>query len=289
MNPLTAGDLSRSIASVIPLVAEPAGDWIGSASDSEISALAHLAPKEPKLAWFSVFSYEVLPYQGIFLDPKAGQGWTEPRRIRGWLRSGSHSALSTGRTDDHVITLLEYACWLLNRCRSQDSEAHLTRLRELLDYHLLRWVPALSVSLTLHDAVEPSQDTSFYSRVGRLLIQRLCAVRQHLGLAVTVPDTGSNGVMQPLHVDLLTPKLSGLWFSRRVLAHLCRELGEVPRGEREAVCKQLLGSPKSRELFQRELERATALYDELGAAHVEIEEACAQWMARTAGMCARLS
>ena len=147
MQPATAGTLSRSLASVIPLLAEPAGDWLSSAADTAVASLASRAPVDATLAWFSVLSHEVLPYQGVFLDPKSGQGWTEPRRIRGWLKTGSHSALSTGRTDDHLITLLEHACWLLNRCRSKPSEEHLGRLCELLDHHLLRWVPALSVSL----------------------------------------------------------------------------------------------------------------------------------------------
>jgi hypothetical protein len=288
MNPATAGQLSRSIASVIPLFAEPAGDWISSASDSEIASFAKLIPKNASVAWFSVLSHEVLPYQGIFLDPKSGQGWTEPRRIRGWLRSGSHSALSTGRTDDHVITLLEYACWLLNRCRSQASEAHLIRLRELLDDHLLRWIPALSVSLTLHDLIEPSPATSFYSGVGRLLLERLCTVRRSLGAVRVELEEKAEEILQPLHIDLLTPAISGIWFSRRVLAGLCRELGHVPCGEREAVCKQLLDSSDSHALFGRELGQARQLYDELSSAYPESQIACRQWAARAVTMRTRL-
>ena len=277
IDPSQAGSLSRGIASLIPLVAEPAGDWLESASDPEVVALAAVCPTDPPHAWFSVFSHEVLPYQGVFLDPKSGQGWTEPRRIRGWLRTGPHSALSTGRTDDHVITLLEYACWLLNQCRSQDPEPHLVRLRELLDEHLLRWVPALAASLSLHDGVNSSHETTFYARVGRLLTRRLCEVRRHLGPVVSEPQASKTSPSDVLYRDLLIPARCGIWLSRRVLATLCVELGEAPRGERHAVSKQVLGRPNYGPILVRELEKIAVWYRALGKELPEVAATCANW------------
>lgn len=277
MNSTTAGGLSRGIASVIPLIAEPAGQWLASASDSALVELAPLCPDDPASAWFSVLSHEVLPYQGVFLDPQSGHGWTEPRRIRRWLQSGAHSAVSTGRTDDHVITLLEYACWLLNQCRSSDPEPHLLRLRELLDDHLMRWIPALAVSLALHDEVQASDQTRFYSHVGDLLVRRLCDVRSHLGPVEMVPNALEVHSPNEGLRNLLTPIQCGVWLSRRVLASMAEELGIQPMGERFAVLQQILAHSAHRDCLQRSLSRVVEHYEGLANRLPVAAGCCASW------------
>ena len=200
-------------------------------------ALDSAAADEAAARHHRATSRQVFPYESVFLDASALLGGDTAAALRD-LGARSGRPLGQGEHEaDHLSEELQLLSWLcaaeVHALEDGASNA-LARVRarqhELLDGHLLRWLPALAVAL---EPVDP-----LYGAAAELA--RELAVELHGELVQHGLSEGASAWSLPPADDLLsdprvglkaiskrlvTPVLVGGFWSQQRLAELARETG----------------------------------------------------------------
>ncbi|MDX1643986.1 MAG: molecular chaperone TorD family protein [Thermoanaerobaculia bacterium] len=193
-----------------------------------------------------LFSFQLVPYASVYLDPSGMLGGEARDRIAGFWRA---LELAPPKEPDHLCTLLTaHAAWSrASDAASSEMERRLWRHRAtaFLGEHLLSWLGPYLL------AVEALAAGSFYGRWARLLAHAVARERrrlapplepsQHHRLSRALDDADAESP-DNLAAALLAPIRSGLVLTRRDLARAARQLGLAGRiGERRYMLLALDG------------------------------------------------
>ncbi|MEE2829346.1 MAG: molecular chaperone TorD family protein [Myxococcota bacterium] len=205
------------------------------------------------------FDWAVFPQQGVFLDPKGwadGESSDDLRELFGTLGYTARPNLPT----DHLSNLLGALHWTLSR----STPAPLAQL-QLLDGHLLRWLPAFvaavcRLGLRLPTAlVLQLEDLVFYHRQ---VLESLGSQVPDFELPAFPPlleDPGT-GLAQ-IAAFLVSSARSGIFLSREDIAGVVRESDSLRGfGDRRGMLLDALRSASHRETLPRLIEGLTSLH-----------------------------
>lgn len=199
-----------------------------------------------------VFGFSCPPFESALLDPRGHLGNETSDRVQRTLASAGIAEGPGGEPPDHLAAQL-YALALLSGAEADahgDAEAAIAdrmraQARQLLDTHLLRWLPmyATTVRRTKRPwpiaLVHTIEEVALEHRAG-------LDTADDAGLAFELPpvdislDDGATGLAEIARV-LATPARAGALLSRDDAARLGRE-SDTPRGfgDRATLIENLL-------------------------------------------------
>ena len=205
------------------------------------------------------FDWAVFPQQGVFLDPGGwadGESSDDLRELFGTLGYTARPDLPT----DHLSNLLGALNWTL--CRP--NPAPLAQL-QLLDGHLLRWLPAFVAAVC---RLERSLPTALVVQLEDLVLYHRQALES---LGSQVPDfelpafprlleDPGTGLAQ-IAAFLVSSARSGFFLSREDIARVVRESESLRGfGDRRGMLLDALRSASHCENLPRLIEGLKALY-----------------------------
>jgi len=226
------------------------GEWDVLQRIAELAAVlpASFDPDQTAAEHYTLFQFNLHPYQSIFLDSSGLLGGEEMERVNhNYAAAGFIAGSDT--SPDHIGQQFAFLAFLCGA----EADAHRDRLpqqgafiqqlqRDFMREHLLRWLPAFVVAVSW-------QETPFYNALARLGFE--LALSHVLDLDVTAPpfalptspdllaDTQSS--LRDIAQWLTTPPDSGFFLSRGHIARMGRTL-QLPAGfgERRQLLTNLL-------------------------------------------------
>ncbi len=255
---------------------------------------------EAAAAHFALFGMNLFPFESLFLDASGLLGGETSEQVGRVFRAIGFDAGPTAVAPDHIGHELAALAFLSHsEAQALDYVPNLvaslrTQQRTLLEEHLLRWLPALVV--TVRREANP-----FYTAVADLT---LALVADHyaalldgtppraIGFALpTQPDVlaGDGSGLKEIAAVLVAPPLSGVFLGRDQISRVARALA-LPRGfgDRVQLLTNLLRTAVQYDLFaavvQALFETVGAwqqAYRAIGAAHPALVPFLAPWIAQT--------
>lgn len=246
------------------------------ASPLVAAALASYPDEQPDLVaadHHHAFGWAVLGYEGVYLDREGTLGGPSAERIRAAYAARGFVPDPAGEEPEHLVTELRALAFLCGA----EADAHQDGLaqvaarmrglaRQLLDEHLLRWLPLWAGAVRRLELAFP---TALADQLEDLVLPH----RESLGApwpeAFSLPsasldlDDAETGLGE-IAATLATPASSGLCLSREDLTRLGRG-ARVPRGfgDRGLILEQLL--------------RTAARYEALPAVIDGLDAFAARW------------
>jgi TorA maturation chaperone TorD len=185
-----------------------------------------------------LFGFNVYPHESIFLDPAGLLGGPVAETVLLDRRQAGFAGQIDSDMADHLgqeLRHLALLCDLEASARHNKLNDVVRRMsglqREFLDRHLLRWLPALFLSIE-------KQGQSFYTALIHLLLDVSLAHRADLSSTPAaeffLPDPpellAQKGTgLKEIAAYVLAPPYSGIYLSRDDISRLAREQ-ELPRG-----------------------------------------------------------
>jgi TorA maturation chaperone TorD len=185
-----------------------------------------------------LFGFNVYPHESIFLDPAGLLGGPVAETVLFDRRQAGFAKKIDSDMVDHLGQELRYLavlCDLEANARDNNLNDVTQRMsdlqQEFLDRHLLRWLPALLLSIE-------KQELAFYTALIQLVLDVSLAHRTELpsgpAAAFVLPDppellTQKGTGLKEIAAYLLAPPYSGIYLSRDDIGRLAREQ-ELPRG-----------------------------------------------------------
>lgn len=216
---------------------------------SHDSAVRGRALDELAAAYQDIFGFNVFPFQSTFLDETARAGGDETERVTDFYHEAAFPVVETAESADHIGVELNFLGFL-SKLEAETDESGSARAREyarrFLDEFLLRWLPALA--LTLRDHAHP-----FFEALARLTLELALDHRRGLSTAqpsptfelpepddlLENPRTGLRDIAE----FLLVPAYTGVFLSRSGIQALSRK-EHLPAGfgSRKNMLSNLLRS-----------------------------------------------
>ncbi len=233
------------------LLAEgPRGELLEAAVASPLLApVLRCDPDELAADHHHVFGFCVAPLEGLFLDPEGNAGGLQAERVHETFAAIGYRPDPTKEEPEHLATELRALALLCGAEADAVEDGHCgvaatmrALQRQLLDGHLLRWLPLFVASVRRVERPFPSA----------LAAQIEALVRHHRD-ALGRADTPTWSLGDPLDLDdpnvglreiaayLTTPARAGILLSRHDIARIGRAF-RLPRGfgGRARMMQQLL-------------------------------------------------
>ncbi|MEK6222019.1 MAG: molecular chaperone TorD family protein [Chloroflexota bacterium] len=252
-------------------------------------------------AHYALFGLEVYPYESILLDPKMNMGDAVTEDVIAFYQEIGYTP-PTSESPDHIgVQLLALAslCRLELQATIIGDDLQIitaqTNQSTFLELHLLRWLPALSYSVSL-------QEVDFYPIVIELTLALILDHQEALSSVTTLANKQVFALPQPPNLleaqdtrlkdivnYLVTPAMSGVFLSKNDIANLGRAHG-LPRGfgSRQQELSNLFHAAIDFDLLPTLLEDINDLvtawsnyYQTLGQEHKLINSILSEWHQHT--------
>lgn len=223
---------------------------------------------------YEIFGKNVFPYESFFLDKEMNLGGGIAESISAYYHRIGFEPPST-ENPDHIgveLSALAYLSrieiTLLGQPDTNEAIFNRDAQMELLDRHMLQWIPMLDKALL-------SQQNQFYSALSDLTLELLLdhrAILNEKGPRISSLDLDDDLViledsktsLKDIAIYLLTPASSGVFISQSEISRIAKQF-ELPRGFGDRV--QLLNN-----LF-----RTAVSFDALPKVLNEIDEILDSW------------
>lgn len=197
-------------------------------------AIADHDPDELSAAHTAAFGMEVFPYAGVFLDPSAQAGAGADSLHAAYLAIGFDPDTSAPGVD-HLSTLLRALAHA--SARQADSRRHPAsaedfagQTQDLLDTHLLRWLPAWVSAVRRLEMAWPCALAEQIMALVRFHRSEFGACRVEEKALAPLPDLEAKETdLRTIALALTAPAVSGVFLSRHDIASLARR-SRTPTG-----------------------------------------------------------
>lgn len=205
-------------------------------------------PDQAAADFHQIFSYDIYPFEDIFRDPSG--------LIGGWRSSSlldlyRESGFPISNSPSHISSELEFMAFLCaaeaqqRRAGTGDRLHRYTKIQsEMLTGHILQWVPAFSVAISLGT-------NAFYRNLGRITLELVADHGRNIqppayaDPAPPIPDIWDDPqtTLKDIVHFLAAPPFCGIFIGRAAVTNLARAAG-LPRGfgGREQMLLNLLRS-----------------------------------------------